>query len=168
VLVTQALDVPVIYQAHHTYRQAHRRISAKRALSIVEARAYRRAARVLAVSQSTADAVAAIGVPVKRIEVLPPGINVPEAPLAIREAGRLLFVGRLEAEKGVLDALAVMERLSQQRTDTSGCVIGSGRLGTVVRTRVASARRIEYLGAVDQATLHREYARAALLLMPSR
>jgi len=60
-----------------------------------------------------------------------------------------------------------MERLIETRSDVSACVIGSGRLANVVRTRAAGGG-IEYLGAVDEQTLHREYARASLLLMPSR
>ncbi len=168
VLFTRPLPVPLIYHAHHTYRQAHGRLSLKRVLGIAEARAYRRADRVLAVSRSTAMAVEAMGVPAARIDIVPSGIDVHENLRVQREAARVLFVGRLEPEKGVLDALAVMESLSRERPAVRGCVIGSGSLARTVLRRAAESANLEYLGAVDTDTLQAEYARASLLLMPSR
>jgi glycosyltransferase involved in cell wall biosynthesis len=167
VLFTRALPVPLVYHAHHTYRQAHGPLSLKRALGLVEARAYRRAQRVLAVSSSTAAAVEEMGIPAERIAIVTSPVAVPEHSAAQREEARLLFVGRLEEEKGVLDAVAVMASLARERDDVRGCVIGSGRLEPLVRRRAAGGR-ITFLGRVDGATLQREYARASLLLMPSR
>jgi len=169
VLVWRPLLVPLVYTAHHTYRQAFRRTSPRRVLSPLEARAYRRAAKVLPVSKSTADAVMALGVPASRIEVVPNGIEMAEVDGVQRELGRLLFVGRLEAEKGVLDALSVMESINRERSDARGVVVGTGRLRATVTERVAqSSGRIEYLGNIDSDQLAREYARAALVLVPSR
>jgi glycosyltransferase involved in cell wall biosynthesis len=169
VLIWRPLLVPLVYTAHHTYRQAHPRRRVRRLLGAVEARAYRGAAMVLAVSPSTAGAVLAMGVPPARVEVLPPGIDVPALGGDEHEPGRLLFVGRLEPEKGVLEAVAVMEDLAGDGGPVQGVVIGAGSLATTVQRRAAaSGGRIEYLGTVDAATLRREYARASLLLMPSR
>jgi glycosyltransferase involved in cell wall biosynthesis len=138
-------------------------------LSPLEARAYRRAAKVLPVSKSTADAVMALGVPANRIEVVPNGIEMPAVDGVQREPGRLLFVGRLEAEKGVLDALSVMESIGRERGDVQGIIVGTGRLRETVNERVAHSQgRIEYLGSIDGGQLAREYARAALVLVPSR
>src|SRR5207244_2342012 len=103
--------VPLVYTAHHTYRQAYSRRRVRRLLGGLEARSYRRAAMVLAVSPSTAAAVLALGVAPACVEVLAPGIELPVVDGAIREPGRVLFVGRLEPEKGVLDAVAVMQGL---------------------------------------------------------
>jgi glycosyltransferase involved in cell wall biosynthesis len=169
VLIWRRLLPPLVYTALHTYRQAYTRTRVKRGLGPLEARAYRRAAAVLAISRSTADAVLAMGVPATRIEVVPPGIDIPATDGAHREPGRLLFVGRLEPEKGVLDALAVMRALSSASGSVRGVIVGDGRLaGSVQRAIAAGNDRIEYLGRVGAATLQREFARASVLLMPSR
>jgi glycosyltransferase involved in cell wall biosynthesis len=124
---------------------------------------------VLAVSPSTAAAVLTMGVPAARVEVLGPGIEVPAGDADLHEPGRLLFVGRLEPEKGVLDAMDVMQAMSGDSHSVQGVVIGAGSLAESVRQRAAvSGGRIEYLGTVDAATLRSQYARASLLLMPSR
>ena len=54
VLLLRRLDAPLVYTANHTYRMAHGRASLRRLMSPLEARAYRHAARVLAISSSTA------------------------------------------------------------------------------------------------------------------
>ena len=167
VLLLRRLSVPLVYTAHHTYRQAYSRTQPRRALGPLEARAYRHAAMVLPVSRSTADALRAMGIPASRIEVVPPGIDVDEE-AATHEAGRMLFVGRLEPEKGVLDALTVMERVVSANAGAHGVLIGTGSQAAAVRERVRGQPRIEYLGRVDGVTLQAEYRRASVLLMPSR
>jgi glycosyltransferase involved in cell wall biosynthesis len=48
-------------------------------------------------------------------------------------------------------------------------VVGAGSLeGEVRRAAGASGGRIEYLGSLDRPALQREYARAAVVIMPSR
>ncbi|HEY6379767.1 MAG TPA: glycosyltransferase, partial [Candidatus Dormibacteraeota bacterium] len=103
ILLTRGLPVPLVYTANHTYAQAYRRADPRRALSFVEARAYRRAAAVLCISPSTADVVRGLGVEARRVEVVLPGVEVDRITAAAagvtREPGRVLFVGRLEAAK---------------------------------------------------------------------
>jgi glycosyltransferase involved in cell wall biosynthesis len=169
VLLWKPLPVPLVYTAHHTYRQAHARGSVKRMLAGLEARGYRRAAMVLPVSRSTANSLLEMGIPAARIEVVPNGVDVVDEPGVEHEDGRLLFVGRLEREKGVLDALEVFASLAGARTDVRGVVVGGGSLEQDARRAAASSGgRIEYLGTLDRAALHREYARAALVVMPSK
>jgi D-inositol-3-phosphate glycosyltransferase len=167
VLLIRGVGAPLVYSAHHTYRQAHGAGSLRRVLSPLEGLAYRRAAMVLAVSPSTADAVRRLSVPASRVEVLPPGIDAPPESSPPREPTRMLFAGRWEAEKGVLDAVAVMRELLDRRPDASGAVVGSGRLDAEVR-RAAAGTRIEVLGRVDDGRLRGEFARAAVVLTPSR
>jgi glycosyltransferase involved in cell wall biosynthesis len=168
VLLLRRLDWPLVYTANHTYRMAHGRASPRRLLSPLEARAYRRAAMVLAISSSTAVAVRGLGVPVSRIEVLPPGIDVPTVPPPARNDVRLLFAGRWEREKGVLSAVAVMREVIRQRPGTSGLVVGGGTLDTQVRQLAAGVAGLEVAGRVDDARLIAEYARASVVVMPSR
>ena len=169
VLFWKRIDVPLVYTAHHTYRQAHARGSVKRLLSGLEARCYQRAAMVLPVSRSTANALLDMGIPASRIEVLPNGVDAIDVPGVDHEDGRVLFVGRLEREKGVLDALALLQTLVDRLRGACGVVVGGGSLEPEVRRAAASSGgRIEYLGALDRAALNREYARAALVVVPSR
>ena len=168
VLLLRHLPMPLVYTAHHTYRQAHRRGDVRRAPAPLEARAYRGAAMVLPVSRSTADALLAMGIPSSRIEVMPPGVDLPEVAAAKHESARVLFVGRLEAHKGVLDAVAVMRSVLQAHPEGRGVIVGTGSLFPAVRRLVMGDARIELSGAVDAATLRDEYARAAVLIMPSR
>jgi len=169
VLIWKRIDVPIVYTAHHTYRQAHARGSIKRLLAGVEARSYRRAVMVLPVSRSTANSLLEMGIPASRIEVLPNGVDTIDVPGVEHEEGRVLFVGRLEREKGVLDALSVFQGLVETVPGMRAVVVGGGSLESEVRrAAAASGRRVEYLGSLDRAALHREYARAAVVMMPSR
>ena len=168
VLLLRHLDRPLVYTANHTYRMAHPRGSLRRALSPLEGRAYRNAAMVLAISASTADAVHELGVPWNRVEVLPPGVDVPDGPLAGRDPGRLLFAGRWEPEKGVLDAVAVMRAVIAARPSATGVVLGGGSLDRAVRAAAVTAPGIEVGGRVDPDRLAAEYARAAIVIVPSR
>jgi len=171
VLLLRPLPVPLVYTAHHTYRQAYPSLLApKRALAPLERRAYARAAAVIAVSPSTADAVRAMGVP--HVEVVPPGIDVDRLSTfgeSRREPGMMLFVGRMEREKGALAAFAAMLILTQKRPGTRGVMVGRGSLERVVRLNLGRAGgAIEYRGAVSDEELRSLYARASVLLMPSR
>ena len=166
VLLLRDVGAPLVYTAHHTYAQAHAHGSLRRVMSPLEARAYRRAAMVLAVSASTADAVRRLGVPAARVEVLAPGVEVPPDGVTPRQPGRLLFAGRWEAEKGVLDAVTVMRSVLRARPGVSAAIVGAGRLEEAVR-RAAAGTAIEVLGRVAEARLQEEYARATVVLMPS-
>lgn len=172
VVVPRRLGVPLVYTAHHTYRQAYSRRSPRRLLSPVEARSYRLAARVIAVSPSTADAVMRLGVPASRVEVLAPGIDADrfDSVDVARDPGRVLFVGRLEAEKRPLDAVQVMAELARAHPGVRGTVIGRGRLDEVVRRAAATAPAgaVEVCGAVGEEQLTGAYGEAAILLVPSR
>jgi glycosyltransferase involved in cell wall biosynthesis len=171
VIIPRRLPVPVVYTAHHTYRQAFSRRSPRRVLSPLEARAYRLAAMVLAVSPSTADAVLRLGVPARRVEVLAPGIDVDRFRRedTTRDPLRILYVGRLEAEKRPLDAVWVMAELARLHPGVRGTLIGRGRLDEVVRAAAASgpAGALDVRGAVSEEELAMAYAEAAVLLVPS-
>ncbi len=167
VLLLRDLRVPLVYTANHTYRMAHGRTSFRRLLSPLEARAYRRAARVLAISASTAAAVRDLGIPPGRVEVLPPGVEVPDGAPAAREPTRLLFAGRWEATKGVLTALMVMRDVIAVRPQVTGLVVGSGSLQAQVRAMGARLPGIEVAGFVDEGRLTGEYERATIVLVPS-
>jgi glycosyltransferase involved in cell wall biosynthesis len=169
VLLWKKLGAPLVYTAHHTYRQAHRLGSVKRMLNGVEARSYRGAAMVLPVSRSTANALLEMRIPASRIEVVSNGVEAVDLPGVEHEDGRVLFVSRMEREKGALDAISLLQALTDADPKVHGVMVGTGSLAADVQKAAdASAGRIEYLGALDRAALNREYARAAVLVMPSR
>jgi glycosyltransferase involved in cell wall biosynthesis len=169
VLLWKHLGAPLVYTAHHTYRQAHGRGSVKRLLNGVEARSYRGAAMVLPVSRSTANALLEMGIPASHIEVLSNGVDAVDLPGVEHEDGRVLFVSRLEREKGVLDAISLLQALTAGDPGVRGVIVGGGSLEADARRAAhASGGRIEYPGALDREALNREYARAAIVVMPSR
>ena len=168
VLLLRRVGAPLVYTANHTYRMAHARGSVRRALSPVEGLAYRAAAMVLAISPSTAVAVRGLGVPDNRIEVLAPGVTVPADPPQPRSGFRLLFAGRWEPEKGVLEAIAVMREVIARRPGVTATVVGGGRLRDRVRAAAAGVTGLTVAGRVDDARLAREYAEASAVLLPSR
>ncbi|MDQ6847028.1 MAG: glycosyltransferase family 4 protein [Candidatus Dormibacteraeota bacterium] len=167
-LLRRALGAPLVYTANHTYRMAHHRGSVRRLLSPLEGLAYRGAAMVLAISPSTATAVRGLGVPGDRIEVLAPGVDAPASPPQPRSGFRLLFAGRWEAEKGVLEAIDVMREVIARRPGATATVVGSGRLAGRVRAAATGIPGLTVAGRVDDERLAREYAEASAVLVPSR
>jgi glycosyltransferase involved in cell wall biosynthesis len=80
----------------------------------------------------------------------------------------LLFVGRLDPEKGVqllLDAWAARE---EPRTGARRLVVaGDGPLRPLVRRHAAADPSIEYLGRVDASAVERAMRAAAAVVLPS-
>ncbi len=170
VLLPRRIDAPVVYTAHHTYRQAHPLLSPWRLPAPLERRSYRLAAAVIAVSPSTASAVRAMGV--RNVEVIPPGVDVEALGAhgeSLRDPDLVLFVGRLEPEKGPLDAVAVMQAVRRRHPAAHGVVVGRGSLDGAVRAAAAgSGGGVEVRGAIPDDELRRLYAAAAVVVMPSR
>jgi len=110
-----------------------------------------------------ADRLAAMGVPLERITVVPPpwtGRPLPRAP----EPRRVLFLGRVEAAKGVLDLVTAL-----RGADARLVVAGEGSALPEVR---ALAERcgvaLECPGWIEGEAKWRELARAEVLALPSR
>jgi glycosyltransferase involved in cell wall biosynthesis len=110
----------------------------------------RSARRVVCVSRSLARDAIALGAP--EPVVIPNGIEIPVRPGEEAEPPEVLFAGRLSAEKGVLDLLAASNGLPL-------VIAGNGPL----RRRMPQA-----LGFVPRSELERLFARAAVVVCPSR
>jgi D-inositol-3-phosphate glycosyltransferase len=164
VLLPRAAPQPLVYTAHHTYRQAHGRRSLHRLPAPLEVRAYRQARAVVAVSESTAAALRDMGISPQLIHVIPPGISA-EPPPPVRGRSLLLFAGRLEPGKGPLEAVAVMRDLSAEGR-CEAVVAGTGSLLPAV-ARAADGSEVEVRGHVSDAELRSLFGRAAVLLVPS-
>lgn len=168
-LLLHQLPVPLVYTAHHTHRQSVDH-PLRRFFASMEARAYRRSQMVIAVSPSTADSVVAMGISPKQVRVISPGIAPPDPPKeVVRDPKRILFVGRLHEVKGPLDAVAAMQRVCEIVPEASGALVGEGPLSQRVRAAAEcdGGGRLELLGRVSDDRLAAEFARAAVVLVPS-
>jgi glycosyltransferase involved in cell wall biosynthesis len=84
-----------------------------------------------------------------------------------RDTNRLLFVGRLTAQKGIE---RLIEALAQMRNAPSLDVVGDGPLAATLRTRVGElglGDRVRWLGSLAQPKLVDLYRRATALVVPS-
>lgn len=85
-----------------------------------------------------------------------------------RDRSRLLFVGRLNAQKGIE---TLLRALASMRLPASLDVVGGGEQGTAARTLASSlgiAERVRWHGTLPQHDLAPLYRRAAALIVPSR
>ena len=97
-----------------------------------------RADRVIAVSRALAQAARELGVPEDRIDVVTNGVDqalfhprdraAARAELGHGADGRrwILYVGRVDAEKGVLELATAFQRLAATRSDLALVVVGDG------------------------------------------
>jgi glycosyltransferase involved in cell wall biosynthesis len=109
----------------------------------------RRARLVIAASHALADAALALGA--REVRVVPSGVAIPESVAPPEEPPHVLYVGRLSAEKGVLELVEAAAGLPLR-------VVGDGPL----RGEVPSE------GFVAPGALGPWYERAAVVAAPSR
>lgn len=168
-LLLRRLDRPVVFTAHHTYRLAHGRFHWPRLMAPIERASYLRAARVVAVSPSTADSVVEMGVDRGRVVVIPSGIRLAGSGTEESEAGRMLFVGRLEPSKRPLDAVAAMQSVIEALPWARGYVVGEGSLFGAANRAAASIGdgKITVLGRLTDEEVARQYRLAEVVLVPS-
>lgn len=128
----------------------------------------RRSQAVTAVSSWLADEARAMA-PAARIVVAPmPADTAAFAPEGTPVAGRFLFVGRLNAQKGVADLL---DAFAQLPTDATLDVVGDGDDRAALHARAASlgvAGRVRWIGHIDRSALGDAYRSAIAVVMPSR
>ncbi len=119
------------------------------------------------------------GIPPGHVRAIPnpftPGAVVPRRAAAER---RVLYAGRLEARKGVVEAVAPMCRVLRALPDvhwrlagadtTSGPGGGSMQAALLARIPEDPRGRVHFLGALDRARLGDELAQADAVLLPSR
>ena len=127
---------------------------------------FRRATRLLAVSEFIRTKLLEAGAPEERITVAPIGIPVrPDSPRA-DPGGHLLFVGRLIAQKGCGDLL---EALSGMTDPPPLVVIGDGPLRAKLERHAESLRvKASFVGEREPEYVARAMARSIALCVPSR
>ena len=127
-----------------------------------------RAARVLAVSPSLATAARAWADDV-RVGVAPAPVDAdafPAGPATRRSS--VLFVGRLNAQKGIADAIRAFAALGGEATlDVAGGGPDRAAAESLARA-LGVADRVRFHGPVPHAALGAMYRAAAVVAMPSR
>jgi glycosyltransferase involved in cell wall biosynthesis len=128
----------------------------------------RRIDRVLAPSRFVADAISCdIGdVPA---HVLPNGIELPPN-RPVRDTGGLLYVGRLEAVKGVRVLLEAFSRVAAYRPKATLTLVGDGpqrqELEALV-SRLGLAQRVSFTGWLNTNEVRAHYEHAVAVVIPS-
>jgi glycosyltransferase involved in cell wall biosynthesis len=135
---------PVVVTLHGSDVELARRIPA------VTRPLLRRARVVVAVSEALAAEARRLGA--RNVSVIPNGVDVPVKVGKESSPPEVLFVGRLVPEKGVEDLVAVADGLNL-------VVVGDGPL----RRHLPAA-----LGPLSREEVERRYARAAVVVCPSR
>jgi len=83
----------------------------------------------------------------------------------------ILFLGRLQAEKGVFDLLEAFEGIADRHPDTTLSFAGSGEAEDELRRRATSSRygdRIRLLGRLNAEDVHQQLAETDVLVCPTR
>ena len=132
--------------------------------------AYKQVGKVLVGSSYMKDLLVQNGLEAERITILPyffhmPGRTTP-VPLGVDDP-RLLFVGRLEEEKGLAFLLRALARLSRPyRLLVAG--EGSGQKGyEALAQKLGIAGQVDFLGWLSPEEIKRVYEKVVCLVFPS-
>lgn len=175
-LLAQALGKPCAVKVHGSDVNVIAKRAAARA---VLRRALPRADAMITVSRAMGEELSAMGVAREKIHLVPNGIDralfadhdraQARRALGLEGAGRLiLFVGRVEPQKGIGELLEAFERVHAQHPDVTLALVGDG----VWRDRAASARarfgsRLLVAGARPFAEIPKWMAACDLVTLPS-
>ncbi len=118
-------------------------------------RALRHTGSWQAISRRIARTLESRGIPADRIVSLPNAVDTARFAHIVRDAAapaRFVFVGRLEAEKGLNTLLAAFADIAPSHPDASLLLVGSGQLEQQLKkdaSRLGIAPRVEFAGHRD-------------------
>jgi glycosyltransferase involved in cell wall biosynthesis len=147
VLLARALGKPCAVKVHGSDVNVLAKMPVARAIL---KRVLPRADALITVSRAMGDELAAMGVPRSRIHLVPNGIDralfgkVQGREVARRALGidgdgpMILFVGRIEPQKGIGELIEAFERVHRERPDVTLALVGDG----VWRDRADAARAL--------------------------
>jgi glycosyltransferase involved in cell wall biosynthesis len=174
-VVAPRCPCPAVVTIHDLSFERHPELMSRRDRFVFRTmvpRSVRRAARVLAVSESTKrDLIEHYGVSEEKIVVTPNGVDSVFRPDGHRRDGApyALFVGTLQPRK---DPIAALEALALVGGDLRLILVGPDK-GSGDEARRAASKlglngRVEFAGHVEQQELAELYRGAACLVFPSR
>jgi glycosyltransferase involved in cell wall biosynthesis len=178
VALARLLGVPAVIKVHGSDMN----VLARRAAVAFNLRwALPRARRVVAVSRPLADVVASFGVPRDRIDFVPNGVDPDLFHPRDRAAARaalgypgdarrwLVYVGRLEEAKGVLDLLEAFALLAGGRPDVRLAIVGDGSAREACARAAAGplGDRVLFAGPRPLEEVPRWMAASDALVLPS-
>lgn len=160
---TRRLPIPAI--VNKCYRQSRLQSAAMAAGSVVHERTWHSLDAIIALTPFMADRLQRGRLPSDRIKVRHSWV----ADTGFHEvAGRdILFLGRLDENKGVellLDAWAMRRGTSAQTRLT---IAGVGALESVVRARAAADPSLDFVGRLDRLQVAETLAQHAVVALPS-
>jgi glycosyltransferase involved in cell wall biosynthesis len=173
----RGLDVPFVTTYGFSYAMLSGSGFRKLLKARVERWALRHAAAVIVTTEALRGQVLGVA-PKTRVALIPNGVDTSrfaprEGRRAPRGAFRVLYVGRLSAEKNVATAVEATASLGASGGGAAAVtlmVVGAGPLEASLR-ELARARgaspRLEFRGIVDQRELPDEYAAADAFVLPS-
>ncbi|MBS1694552.1 MAG: glycosyltransferase family 4 protein [Actinobacteria bacterium] len=178
IALAESFDVPLVSTIHATEAGRHTGWIAgpiSRQVHAVESWLVRDSDSLITCSASMSEELADLfGPGLGEIRVIRNGIDAarwPFAPRAPRRGpARLLYLGRLEYEKGIHDAIAALPRIRRTHPGTTLTVAGDGTqldflVGQARKRKVLKA--ISFVGRVDHDELVRLLHRADAAVLPS-
>ena len=176
VVLAQLLGVPAVVKLHGSDMNVVARLPGPRKRL---AWALPRAARVIAVSQPLARAAEDLGVESERIAVVPNGIDTSRFHPAERAFARkllgldlagplVLYVGRVERNKGVFELVQAFQRMATQRSDVRLAIVGDGpALFECKRRLLPFSNRVTFAGARPHQQIPAWLAACDVFTLPS-
>ncbi len=129
----------------------------------------------LAVTQGAKKVLIEEGVEEERISVIPMGVDWPHSAKASRGEARgrlrILFVGRLEEEKGIWEALEAFKLLKGAGNDLQLVIVGQGSQEEKIINWLDDnqlGRWVQLKGAVEYEKIWREYRQADIFVLASK
>jgi glycogen(starch) synthase len=178
IALAEFYDVPLVSTIHATEAGRHSGWvsgTISRQVHAVESWLVRDSDSLITCSASMSEEITALfGPDLSESTVIPNGIDTQGWPFARRQPrsgpAELLFVGRLEYEKGVHDAIAALPRIRRTHPGTTLTIAGDGtqRNWLVEQARQHKVlKSTNFVGLVDHSTLLRLLHRADAAILPS-
>lgn len=176
VLCISRLPVPVIITCHHTYHQQCRHLPSqfwKRLFIPFESMTYRRASRIIAVSEATKAAlIEHYRIPAAKITVIHNAVDTGRFhPLGIpKQPHSILYLGRIDKRKGIDFLIRSMPLVREQIPDVQLAVCGTGACLEKMKrlvSRLGLQQNVTFYGFVPDEELNERYNLAQCVVVPS-